>query len=766
MSIQKIISIKNVGRFDNYKAKGRVDLSLLNLIFAENSRGKTTLCDIFRSLQTGDGDYVTGRRRLGTSGDPEIEILLEGATTNFKNGTWSAMYSDLSIFDSTFVHRNVFAGDAVDHDQKRNLYRVIVGEQGVLLANRVDELDALIREAGREHNAKKLVLEKDLPAGTTVANFLALSEIPDVDARITSKRDELAIATKSATLSSEIKSRGQLKTITLPAFPSDFSNKLSDSLATISKEAEARLRDHLANGTSGIDESWISTGLAHTKDDVCPFCGQSTKTIPLVKAYQQFFDRAYTEFKARLLDYEKRVGADFAPSVLLSALRDVGDNAALGDFWKQFGGVVLPACDVDAVSTTFSMLAKVASETMRQKVRAPLEAIAAPKTLTDALAAYEGQRKFISEYNVLVGNVNTRILDVKASCATVDVEKIKNELGALEGAKKRFLKEIVDACDDYSKSETYKAKLESDKAKAKDALDKYCDTVLKDAETRLNQLLEEFGAGFQVANQKRSFAGGKTSSTYQIVINGVPIELGDSATPVQTACFRNTLSSGDKSTLALAFFLIQTERHPSIANKTLVFDDPFTSQDRSRRTCTQQHLRALTKKAKQVLVLSHDPSFLRGIWDEFPAADMKTLQLTRMGSGTGTILSEWDIEDATRGDYPALHRTLWVYVYENEGTPRTVAQNIRLVLEQYLRLKLPHAFGDQEWLGDFIKKIRDADPSSTMAEAQVILSELEAINGFSKRYHHSQNPMAATEPIDDTELLTFTKRTLKLVGGF
>ena len=145
---------------------------------------------------------------------------------------------------------------------------------------------------------------------------------------------------------------------------------------------------------------------------------------------------------------------------------------------------------------------------------------------------------------------------------------------------------------------------------------------------------------------------------------------------------------------------------------------------------------------------------------------MKTLQLTRMGSGTGTILSEWDIEDATRGDYPALHRTLWVYVYENEGTPRTVAQNIRLVLEQYLRLKLPHAFGDQEWLGDFIKKIRDADPNSTMAEAQVILSELEAINDFSKRYHHNQNAMSATEPIDDTELLAFTKRTLRLVGGF
>ena len=154
------------------------------------------------------------------------------------------------------------------------------------------------------------------------------------------------------------------------------------------------------------------------------------------------------------------------------------------------------------------------------------------------------------------------------------------------------------------------------------------------------------------------------------------------------------------------------------------------------------------------------------MWEEAPKDVRKALQLSRMGSGTGTLLLEWDIENETRGDYAKTHRVLWRYCYEGIGDPRTVAQSIRPLLEKYLRLKLPNVFGDKEWLGDFIQKIRDADATSPLDAAKVILSELEAINGYSKKYHHAQNANADTEQIDDNELQAFVKRTLDLVGGF
>src|SRR3989442_1338111 len=124
--IKKVIKIKNVGRFVNCDANGDVELKRYNLIFAENGRGKTTLCAILRSLQSGDAAPVLGRKTLGATSPPEITILLDGATAAFKAGAWDTTLPGLAVFDSTFVSENVYSGDAIDLGHRRNLYRVIV----------------------------------------------------------------------------------------------------------------------------------------------------------------------------------------------------------------------------------------------------------------------------------------------------------------------------------------------------------------------------------------------------------------------------------------------------------------------------------------------------------------------------------------------------------------------------------------------------------------------------------------------------------------
>src|SRR3546814_20771003 len=54
--------------------------------------------------------------------------------------------------------------------------------------------------------------------------------------------------------------------------------------------------------------------------------------------------------------------------------------------------------------------------------------------------------------------------------------------------------------------------------------------------------------------------------------------------------FDTTMSAGDKNTFALAFFLSQLKRDPHIANKIVVFDDPFTSLDDFRRAMTAKEI--------------------------------------------------------------------------------------------------------------------------------------------------------------------------------
>src|SRR4029077_18293358 len=115
-------------------------------------------------------------------------------------------------------------------------------------------------------------------------------------------------------------------------------------------------------------------------------------------------------------------------------------------------------------------------------------------------------------------------------------------------------------------------------------------------------------------------------------------------TPLDKASFRNTLSSGDKSTLALAFFLAQLEHDRDKPSRIVVFDDPFNSQDAFRKDHTVEKIRKCGEGCVQVIVLSHDQSFLKRVWDRLApqTAERKSLQLARIGL-RNTAISEWDI---------------------------------------------------------------------------------------------------------------------------
>ncbi len=90
-------------------------------------------------------------------------------------------------------------------------------------------------------------------------------------------------------------------------------------------------------------------------------------------------------------------------------------------------------------------------------------------------------------------------------------------------------------------------------------------------------------------------------------------------------------------------------------------------------------------------------------------------------------------------------------------------QKIRPTLEGYCRNLYPTQFTDQDSLGTMVGKIRAADAAHPL---HAIVDHLEELNDYCRRYHHGENPNAATEPIDDNELKGYVKRTLTLAGCF
>jgi len=757
--IEKFLSIKNIGRFRDCKAVGEISFRKLTLIYAENGRGKTTLCAILRSLQSGKPEPISERKTLGTADPASVQIRINGTTVSYSNNSWSLQHPDIAIFDSTFVHENVHAGDYIDHEHKKNLYRVIVGEEGVALARRVDELDAKIRDVNKQKGENKDDVERYVPEGVDLEDFVNLKPQEDLDGKIHRKNKEI----ESLERVGEIIKKSALSKIPKTEFPANFQTLLAKSLADLSFEAEACVKSHIAKCMDQKGEPWLAQGLGYVRDDRCPFCGDDLKTNILFAAYRSFFSAGYATLKTEIAHLEQRIKTAFQEEAMLNLQKAVAENQSLADFWKQFVQVDLPSLSFDDARTILSEIGTRSLELVRQKLASPLGPIQPGADFLAALSRFNSLNEAVENYSSAVEGCNTRIAGHKELASKGDINVAKGELLLLTATKRRFEPSINAACLEYAKSIEEKSKLDAEKDKAKSLLDQYCSGVLVKNQESINDYLDLFNTGFRITNTKRQYVGGTPRSDFQIVINEKPIDLGDAKTPPGRPCFRTALSSGDRSALALAFFLASLKQDARIAQKIVVLDDPLSSLDRFRRACTQQLILEQSGAAHQVIVLSHDPHFLKLVWDGYPAGDVKTLQLTH--NGDNTTLNEWDVEAETLSDYLKNYNTLLAFYRAGSGNIVDVARSIRPFLEGMLRMHFPGHFAQYEWLGDFIAKIRQADESSPLSHAKADLRTFEAINDYSKKFHHDQNPGADSVPISETELRGYVKQTLNLVGG-
>jgi len=764
--IEKFISIKNIGRFSNCCPRGDVAFRKLVLLFAENGRGKTTLCAILRSLQSGHSEYISERKALGTSDAASVQIRVGGNTVSFSSNGWSATHPDISIFDSAFIHDNVYAGDYVDHEHKKNLYRIIVGAQGVQLAEQIEELDSKIRDANRDINTKKDAASRNLPNGILLDTYLEWQPVEGVEIKIQQKSTEITNRQRTLEKATEIQAKSLLAKIALPTLPTDFLTILAKELADVTTDAESRVRQQITDHQMGNQgETWLSQGVGFIENDNCPFCGQGIDANELIAAYHSHFNAAYKALKQEVTQLSGRITNAIGESSLNTTQQTISNNLTLVEFWKQFVETNLPDFALDDVRTKYATLHDIALVLAQRKQQTPIESISPDADFQSAFDAVIALQQSLQAYNTAVDEYNTRISEQKiAAQQGGDIAALKNELADLEAKKKRFEPEVVQACGAYQTATRAKTQLEGEKRTAKEQLNQYCQQILQTYERSINAYLDQFNTGFRIVNTQHSYRGGSPSSQFQIQINDMPVSLGDNRTPSGTPCFKTTLSSGDRSALALAFFLAALRQDPDITNKIVVLDDPFTSLDRFRRTCTQQLIKNLANTAQQVIVMSHDSHFLKLIYDAHPNDEIKTLQLAHVGDGT--MLGEWDIVAETQSTYHKNHGSLLSFYRDRTGVPLDVARAIRPFLEGWLRVHFPGHFQPNEWLGNFIEKIRSADGNSGLQHAQADLSELEAINDYSKKYHHDQNPNADAETISSNELHGFVKRTLRLVGGY
>ncbi len=756
--IDHILLLRNIGLFDNHSPPPQTALTPFTLIYGENARGKTTLAAILRSLATNNPDLVVERQRLGAQHPPHIVFSFPGGQAVFQNGAWSQALPDIAIFDDAFVSANVCAGIEIQTTQRQHLHELILGAQGVALNGALQGHVARIEE----HNGALRELAEAIPARVLgpykVDVFCNLEEDPGIDQKIQDAERRLAAA-KSA---DAIRQRHGFLAIGLPDFDIDAINViLGRTLADLVAAAVEQVRAHIAKLGDG-GESWVSDGMARIapasegqEGEVCPFCAQDLAGSNLIDHYRAYFSQAYEDLKAAIRQTGIAVRDAHSGDIPSAFERDVRTAVQAHEFWKDFAE--LPDIDIDtaAVARDWSAARDSVLEQLRAKAAAPLEPMALTQEAIQAIQCYRAHIAELSALSERLVDANERLDIVKEQAAADDLAALSTDLAKLQAQKARYDPAVVPRCDAYSAEKEAKTATEALRTQARAALDQYREQIFPVFEGAINDYLQRFGASFRLGEVQSVNTRGGSTASYCVVINQQIVDIAADQGP----SFRNTLSAGDRNTLALAFFFASLDQDPNLANKTVVIDDPMTSLDDHRTLRTRREIMAMAARVQQVIVLSHSKPFLCSLYDQADKNVVIPLRINR--AAVGSEIAVWDVRNDSISEHDKRHELVRAYLQvADPAKEREVAQDLRPILEAFMRVAYPDHFPPGTLLGPFLGRCEQRVGGSDEILSAHDIAELRALLDYANHFHHDTNPAWQTAVINDAELSDFAQRTL------
>lgn len=761
--IHRLQLLRNIGLFDSVDSAACIELRRLALVYGENGRGKTTLVAVFRSLRTGDPCPITERRRLSSQHPPHVVLNCDGDPPDavFQSGQWNHTHPDLLIFDDVFVDENVHSGLAIGAEQRQNLHEVVLGAQGVELSQRIQELVRRVEEHNRVLREKARAIPEAERGGLSVDDFCSLEARPEIEREI--RETDRALAAAHA--QEPVRNTPGFQAVTLPGFDLQaIEHLLSEDLPSLDAAAAAQVQQHVATLGEG-GERWVSDGMRHlaetdtgTTSAPCPFCAQDLAGSPVITHYRAYFSEAYAELKRGIEEALQETVRTHGGDVSAGFERALRVAVERRQFWSQFCEVPEIAIDTAEVVQSWSAARDATIAVLRRKEAAPLEATVLSEHAREAAATYERHRQPVAELSSRLIRANEAIEVVKEQAAGADARTIEMNLARLRATKARHSPEIAPHCDEYLQEKAAKARTEEDRDQARAELDVYRTKVFPRYETSVNLYLQHFTAGFRLDSVRSTPTRGGPACNYNVLINNMPVAVAGGATPPGAPSFRNTLSSGDRNTLALAFFFASLDLDPGLGSKVVVIDDPISSLDDHRSLTTVQEVRRLAERAEQVIVLSHDKRFLCRIWSGADGTLRSALEIVR--AGAGSAIREWNVAQDSVTEHDRRHARFCEFVDRGGGEVREIATAIRPHIEAFLRVACPKHFPPDTLLGPFVRLCRQriGQPDEILEEDRT--GELEELKGYANRFHHDTNPAWETESINDTELQGFVQRTL------
>ena len=789
--INKVEKLVSIGKFRNYQATGQVNFKKLTLIYGDNGNGKTTLTSVFRSLATNNSEIIRSRISTNHTTVQAAQISRLGTPNIFHtfgaNG-WTAQFPEIEIFDIHFVNENIYSGFDFSDEHRKQLHQFVIGAQGVAIQTQIEQnkIDKTNSRQIQSDIEVQLIQQVGNNLSTNLINsFLSIpvEQANDIDQLIINAETVLASANANAI----IQTLQPLSNLTRISTGINLDSLIAD-LQTTSQTIQNRVLEtlfsqhcqDLSASTFDGPENWLQKGFAYVKSKQalnepnisCPFCKQSIDAnSDILNAYASKFNADFNALVQRLQTHLQSL-QNFNFDVTIQAINNINQiNASRITSWTTHlpSTVQPPIFNIIADEANLRIEFQNLIASVEQKIQNPTAAVAII-TATTFQTSVQNINANIDVYNQNVATYNTAITTFRTNIQTVATAQL--EVDRLKRIKKRVEIPIAALCDQLISERQILRGLETAYTQLSQQQQTAATTFFNNYQTRINHYLDNiFRTPFRIDNVVHVAPRGRATQSqigYRLTIDGNEILFA----PNQPFNAKESLSEGDKSTIALAFFLSKLDIDPNKQNKILIFDDPLSSLDTNRRTYTIGIIKSLFQQLKQVVVLSHNEYFLHEVGKDI--ADKCTLLISEDYTTRASKIVVCDLDELVKIDYFRNIERLEAFRNNPDiHLKDTVLGWLRNVLEAHLRFK-------------FYKEIRSMTGQATFgrlisflntypitfrdnANRDDIILKLNLINGASWRSHHGDpNPDYAAlgmnpHTITVTELDNLIQDTLNLI---
>ncbi len=755
--LARVNQLKNLGRFTTFHhpKDDAVRFRRLTLLYARNASGKTTITRVLAAAAAADAAALNLHRTLGEIKPPQVSLEFgDKQVVHFEEGEWKGSCPKVLVFDKDFIEANVAVGRRADKSTRQGLLEIALGSRAVA-ANAIDELSDQGRKLTQALKPHAATIQAAASAcRMSEAEFLLLEPVED-EAR---EREYLEDRERQAITAAEVLRRPRPSPLPgVPTIPLDsVASTMNTTVGRVADEAEALVRAHLELRLRGRGQSWVQQGLAHDDGKTCPYCAQDLSGVQLVRAYRAYFDQSWERVSAAVAALAS--AAD--PLVAWwQQVRTVGTaNVSAWEAWSDLPVVRKPEFDskrrhAQVETTRACMMALVARKQAR--LDEALDASAELGEVRTALAELAGA---VAAYNQAVADANEHIESRCVELGKLSIEATRRDLARLDARVARHSPGVVAAIQERARIDGERQENAHAKAAAEKRLQAESEVTLEAFGKRINALLADLCADFRLEKLGTERTGGTAAARFTLAVHLGP---GDRRElPVVNASgeeqLARVLSDGDRSTLALAVFLAGLESVAQLDEHVLVFDDPMTSLDWQRCVATAERITKLTRRAAQVIVLSHHSMFLAELaadWRRFGATAGNELAELTLEYSTRTI-QPWRAEEHVTHEHIKRWRLLSAFVRDGatDVEAAKVQGEIRKYLELHVKMRWPDWASDEKGtLEAMIKRARaDRSLRDSISLTDDQLEELERLCAFGARGHHAMGHRDVDAPTTET----------------